>query len=205
VLKAAPEPADAPVMKRTLTIMIAGLTAVFALGACSAGSDAVSDGAKGAIENATGCKVNGSDSNTKVQCKGKNGSGSFSVGSGASLPDGFPKGDVPLPDGKIVSSISTDVNGKPAYNVTVKVNGSVSSAADDYRQALESKGFTVDDNSSFNLGGNGLTAFQAKGTDWDVNVIGAGGTAGNGSANGLVVTVSTHDSTSDTSTSDTTG
>ena len=55
--------------------------------------------------------------------QGKDGKGSFSVGTG-DLPDGFPKGDVPLPDGKIVSSISTEVNGKPAYNVTVKVDGS---------------------------------------------------------------------------------
>ena len=61
--------------------MIAGLTAVFALGACGAANDAVSDGAKGAIESATGCKVNEANKdNTKVECKGKDGKGSFSVG-----------------------------------------------------------------------------------------------------------------------------
>jgi hypothetical protein len=184
-------------MKRTLTIMITGLIAVFALGACGAANDAVSDGAKGAIESATGCKVDEANSdNTKVECKGKNGEGSFSVGTG-DLPDGFPKGDVPLPDGKIVSSISTEVNGKPAYSVTVKVDGSVSGAADDYKTALEGEGFTLDEDSSFSLGGDGgLTAFQAKGTDWDVNVIGAGGTTSD--SNGLVVTVSEHDTTTDT-------
>ena len=185
-------------MKRTLTIMIAGLTAVFALGACGAASDAVGHGAKGAIESATGCKVNGSDKNTKVECKGKDGKGSFSVGDGATLPDGFPKSDVPMPDGKIVSSISSEINGKPAYIVTVKVDGSVGTAADDYKQTLEDKGFTTDDNSSFSLGGSGgLTAFTVTGADWDVHVVGAGGTAGS-EGNGLVVTVATHDSTTDT-------
>ena len=184
-------------MKRTVTIMIAGLTAVFALGACGAANDAVSDGAKGAIESATGCKVSDASKNdTKVQCK--NGKSSFSVGTGQ-LPDGFPESAVPLPQGKIVSGVSTEVNGKPAYNVTVKVDGSVSSAADDYKQALEAKGFTLDANSSFSLGGSGgLTAFKAVGTDWDVNVIGAGGTGGSGDSNGLVVTVTTHDATTDT-------
>lgn len=181
--------------------MIAGLTAVFALGACGAADDAVGNGSKGAIESATGCKVNGNGDKADVKCK--NGKSSFSVGTGADLPDGFPKSDVPLPDGKIVSSVSTEVDGKPAYNITVKVDGSVSTAADDYKAALEDKGFTLDENSSFSLGGSGgLTAFQARGTDWDVNVIGAGGTTG-GDSNALVVTVTTHDSTTDTT--DTTG
>jgi hypothetical protein len=187
-------------MKRTLTIMIAGLSAVFALGACGAATDAVSDGAKGAIEDATGCKVDKANGDkTKVECEGKDGSGSFSVGTG-DLPEGFPKGDVPLPDGKIVSSISTEVDGKPAYNVTVKVDGSVSKAAEDYQSELEGKGFTLDEDSTFSLGGDGgLTAFQAKGTDWDVNVIGAGGSTED--SNGLVVTVTEHDSTTDDTTS----
>jgi len=185
-------------MKRTLTIMIAGLTAVFALGACGSATDAVSKGAQGAIESATGCKVDAhNDKNTKVECKGKNGKGSFSVGTG-DLPDGFPKSDVPLPDGKIVSSISSEISGKPAYIVTVKVDGSVGTAADDYKQTLEDKGFTTDDNSSFSLGGSGgLTAFTVTGANWDVHVVGAGGTAGS-EGNGLVVTVATHDSTTDT-------
>ncbi len=183
-------------MKRTVTIMIAGLTAVFALGACGAATDAVSDGAKGAIESATGCKAEGNGDETKVECEGKDGSGSFSVGTG-DLPDGFPKSDVPLPEGEIVSSLSTDVDGKPAYNVTVKVDGSVSKAAEDYKSELEDKGFTLDEDSSFSLGGSGgLTAFQAKGTDWDVNVIGAGGTTKD--SNALVITVTEHDSTTDT-------
>lgn len=183
-------------MKRTVTIMIAGLIAVFALGACGAANDAVSDGAKGAIESATGCKVDDANKdNTKVQCK--NGKNSFSVGTGE-LPDGFPKADVPLPDGKIASGVSTEVDGKPAYNVTVKIDGSLSTAADDYQRALEDKGFTVDKESSFSLGGSGgLTAFKAVGTDWDVNVIGAGGAAGAGDANALVVTVTTHDPSTD--------
>jgi hypothetical protein len=201
MLKPSHQVADASVMKRTLTIMIAGLTAVFALGACGAASDAVGNGAKGALESATGCKVNGSNKNAKVECKGKNGKGSFSVGDGATVPDGFPKSDVPLPDGKIVSSISTDMNGKPAYVVTVKVDGAVGSTADAYKQTLVDKGFTADDNSSFSLGGSGgITTFKVTSSSWDVNVVGAGGTAG-GSDNGLVVTVSQHDSTTDTTSS----
>jgi hypothetical protein len=185
-------------MKRTLTIMITGLIAVLAFGACGAANDAVSDGAKGAIESATGCKVDEANKdNTKVECKGKDGQGSFSVGTG-DLPDGFPKSDVPLPDGKIVSSISSEINGKPAYIVTVKVGDSVGTAADDYKQTLVDKGFTADEESSFSLGGSGgLTAFTVKDSDWDVHVVGAGGTAGDDS-NGLVVTVATHDPTTDT-------
>lgn len=173
-------------MKRTLTIMIAGLTAVFALGACGAATDAVSDGAKGAIESATGCKANGDGDDATVECK--NDKGSFSAGTGSELPDGFPKGDVPLPDGEIVSSISTEMGGKPAYNVTVQVDGNVNDAADDYRSQLEDDGFTVDDDDSFNLGGSGgFLAFQAEGTEWDVNVVGADGATED--SNGLVITV----------------
>jgi hypothetical protein len=193
-LKGAGRPVDGSGMKRTVTIMIAGLVAVFALGACGAATDAVGDGAKGAIESATGCKANGDGDDAKVECKTDK--GSFSAGAGTELPDGFPKSDVPLPEGEIVSSISTDVDGKAAYNVTVKVDGSVGKAADDYQSELEDKGFTVDGDSSFSIGG-GIVGFQAESSDWDVNVVGAGGTSG-ADSNGLVVTVTEHDSSSDT-------
>ncbi len=194
-LKGGRRGADGSGMKRTVTIMIAGLVAVFALGACGAATDAVGDGAKGAIERATGCKANGSGDETKVECEGKDGKGSFSVGTGE-LPDGFPKSDVPLPDGEIVSSLSTGVDGKTAYSVTIKVDGSVSEAAKAYQSDLTDDGFTLDEDGSFSLGGGGgLTAFQATGTDWDVNVVGAGSGKGE---NALVVTVTEHDSTTDT-------
>jgi hypothetical protein len=154
----------------------------------------VGDGAKGAIESATGCKASGDGNDATVECK--NDKGSFSAGTGTDLPEGFPKGDVPLPEGEIVSSISTEVDGKPAYNVTVKVDGSVDDAAVEYRSELEDKGFTVNDDDSFNLGGSGgFLAFQAESTDWDVNVIGAGGSTKD--SNGLVVTVTEHDSSTD--------
>ena len=128
-------------MRRAAIFVFAGLTATAALAACGGGGSSIaSDTAKKVVENATGCKVNGQDKSTSVQCKGKNGDNSFTVGADAKLPSGFPESAVPVPDGKILSSLSATNNGKPAYNVTVKIDGSVSDAAASYRARARGQG-----------------------------------------------------------------
>jgi hypothetical protein len=178
-------------MRRLRATILVTLVAGLALAACGGGSDVIGKGAEGAIEDATGCDIEGRDEAATVRCEGKNGSGSFSVGSQSELPDGFPKGDVPMPKGDIVSAVATDTDKGKGYNVTVKVDGSLSDAADDYRRELEDAGFTVDDDASFSLGSRdaGITAFKAESTAWDVHVVGSGGGDGNTDINGLNVTV----------------
>jgi hypothetical protein len=181
---------------RTLraTILVTLFTGL-ALAACGGGSDVVSKGAEKAVEDATGCDIDANGDEAKFECENEDGKGSFSVGSNTELPDDFPERDVPLPEGEVISAVSTENDGKQGFNVTVKIDGSLSSAAEDYRTELEDAGFTVDTDSSFSLGSGdaGITAFEAEGSTWDVNVIGSGGGGSNGKTNGLNITVTEHE------------
>jgi hypothetical protein len=60
---------------------------------------------------------------------------------GAEIPKNFPKGDIPLFDGKVVFGGSATSDGSTVWNVSVRVKDAGSFA--DIQSDLEAKGFTV--------------------------------------------------------------
>lgn len=192
-------------VKRAGTATAVGLLAVTTLAACGGGgSDAVSN----AIDKATNGKVKVDKNGNQITIKDKNGSGSATFGGGTELPKGFPKSDVPLPKGGELQAAISPVNrnGKQAFSLSYAFGSSddLEQAADDYKSALEDAGFTIKDGSKFTGSSGSFSAFQATGTDWDVLVVGGGGnSSGSGDAGVLNATVTTHDSSTDTT--DTTG
>ena len=104
----------------------------------------------------TGC---GSDSKTVKTADGskvtvkkdgegltvKNDQGEFSVGQG--LPDGFPKDEVPLVDGKVLSASKGADGTRFVWSVLIQVDSSVDDAAASAKSKLEGAGFTAGENS----------------------------------------------------------
>lgn len=192
-------------VKRAGTATAVVLLGVTTLAACGGGSDAV----KTAIDKATNGKVKVDKNGNQITIKDKNGGGSMSFGGGTDLPKDFPKGDVPLPkNAKLQAAISGDQNGKQYFALTYVVdnNGDLAKVADDYKSALEDAGFKAEGSMDVGGKGGGFSAFTAKGTDWDVSVFSSGGGGSKGQQGGLQVSVTTHDSSTDSSsTTDTTG
>lgn len=94
------------------------------------------------------------------------------------LPEGFPKDDVPLPKGDIVSGTTLGGGNEQVWTVIFNV-GNVEDVADDYRGQLEDAGFQVDDTFSSETapgqeGAGELVSFTATTSDYLVNVFGGG-------------------------------
>jgi len=62
---------------------------------------------------------------------------------GKSVPDDFPKADVPLIDGEVVFGLGVGNDDGKAWNVTIKVSGL--DAADQIKSQLEGAGFSAND------------------------------------------------------------
>ncbi len=169
----------------TTTIMVVGVSA--ALTACGGG------GASNATSATTGT-VGGS-----AQVKGTNaGNDSLSVGNNASLPSGFPKVDVPLPTNATLSGVDGYMtNGAQTWTVILKTSKDASQAVSDYRQQLQSAGYTINDGTAI---GGLLSAFTAVGSKYDVKVIGSGTANSKTNPAGLVLTVASHNPSNDTTT-----
>jgi hypothetical protein len=115
---------------RRLRIAIAILVLLaLALGATGCGAII-----KGVAEKATGVKVDESGDNMTVT--GADGQ-SVTVGEGAELPDGFPT-DVPLYEGKIVTSVKTDTG----FMVSLETPDEATTIYDWYQTEIEAEGWT---------------------------------------------------------------
>jgi hypothetical protein len=163
-------------MRRILLVTALGMAGVLGLAACGGGSSKTIS--------TPGGDVKVSKNGDKVTVEDKNGKGSFSAGSGTELPSGFPKADVPLPDGDLIGAVESKQGDKQVYALTFKLKDAKGSL-DDYKSTVEDKGFTIDSSVSTGAGGG----FRATGTDWDISAYGSNA----GSDNGVVVTVSSHD------------
>jgi hypothetical protein len=94
------------------------------------------------------------------------------------LPDGFPKDDVPLPEGDIVSGTSLGTGSEQTWTVVLRV-GEVEPATDDYRGELEDAGFEIQDTFSSETApgqevSGELVSFIGTSSDYVVNVFGGG-------------------------------
>ncbi len=175
-----------------MTVLASVAAATFLIAACGS----VRSSAERAVEKATGCDVDSKDSQASIECK--DGKGSFSVAGSAKVPDSFPSAEVPLPDGKLISVVSTETNSVTGYNLSYTFKGSLKNAAESYRGDLRAAGFTIDDSDSFSAGDGGITGYSAKGDGWEVTVIGGGGDS-DGDSGVLSVTVVDNDDSSGSS------
>ncbi len=126
---------------------------------------------------------------------GKN--GNITIG-GGSLPDGFPKSDVPLPSNStsdIVSSGSVTASGNDTWTIAYKATKDGAKA---YKSKLEDAGFKADSSYSSGSGSSGSSSYYSLSDGkYDVNVIGATDTKGQAT---LVITVTKAKASSTTST-----
>lgn len=76
---------------------------------------------------------------------------------GGSLPEDYPKDDVPVVDGKVTSGVSVD-QGTRGWSVTLEVDGDPSAVESEAKQLLTAKGFKHTMTS--NAGGVRYTAFE---------------------------------------------
>ncbi|GEM_PF-1498360 len=180
-------------MRRVTTALAVGLAGVLGLAACSSGGSSSKDAAKKILEK-NGVKVK--DNGNSFEFKDKNGSNSLSLGGSTELPKDFPKGDVPLPKGDVVLAATSTSNGKKTYSVTIGTGSDTNAAAEDYQKTLKDAGYKIDNQFSLGGGSSGFSAYTATGTKWDVNVIGANDVGSH--KGGLVITVTPHDTSNDT-------
>ncbi len=103
------------------------------------------------------------------------------------LPDGFPKDDVPVPKGDILSGVSLGSGTEETWTVIFEV-GDLSGAAASYRDKLSGAGYKITDTfSTEDSSGSGeVVSYTATGPKYLVNVFGGGG----GSEDALTVVVS---------------
>lgn len=178
-------------MRRTTAFAAVGLAMLLGLAACGGGKTT----AEKLVDKASNGKVKVDDNGVTVN-DGKGNSATF--GASTELPKDFPTNDVPLPKGKITGSISGTNDGKSGWTLTIETSGSMQDTVDSYRSALESAGYKIENSFNAGSGDNAVSSFTAVGTKYDVNAAGGADTK----TNGIVVTVSTHDASNDTTTTD---
>jgi hypothetical protein len=100
------------------------------------------------------------------------------------LPEGFPSGDVPLPDAEISTGAAVGTGAERNWTIVYPVDD-VASRAERYRARLERAGFTVDESFSTHDASGALASFTAANADYLVTVF-AGGIR---DENALTVTV----------------
>jgi hypothetical protein len=180
-------------LRRLLAITTAGLLMIGVLAGCGGTDDAVDK----AVDAASNGKVRVDKDGNKITVD--DGDSSISIGD-TKLPDDFPKGDVPLPDGGTLKAVvSGKKDGDQYFSLTYAIDGAdLKSAAKDYRSQLEHAGYRIESSSS--IGGNAasFSAFTAIGSDWDVIAYSGGSSAAEGA---LSLQVTTHDPSKDDSSS----
>lgn len=164
---------------RTRSALTAAVVAL-ALVAGGCGGDSAEQQAEDAIKEATGgsadvdindgtmqittdtgnVTVSGDEGSVKIESD----EGTYQMGKGTKLPDGFP-GEVPVPNGELASSMSSD----GTFAVLYKVDD-VKQAFTDYLKALESAGFELSDKSEGEMNGKFFGTVTATGKGWEVGV-----------------------------------
>ncbi len=176
-------------MRKFATVVLAGF---FVIGVAACGGGGSSKTIKTPNGNVT---VDSNGGKIKINGKG----GSVSIG-GGSVPEDFPKSDVPLPDistKDITGGASTKVNGKQQWSISYKT--SEKNAAKDYASKLKDAGYTEDSSSS----AGGYSSAQLSKGKYTVSVSGGSISGANQLIIGVTPNENSDTTTSDTSTSDT--
>lgn len=126
-------------MRFGLRVLLASL-AIIALVATAGCAKLVENAAKGAVENATGVKVD--ESKDGLTISGKDGKGSVSFGDNQKLPERFPS-EVPVYEGNITTSVSAAGNDGQGFVVGIDTPDEVSKVYSWYETALADKGWTI--------------------------------------------------------------
>jgi len=173
-----PGGADDTVGMRTFFLRSAGVTAalllVAGLSACGGSDQAGEELAERIAEKATGGKVDIDRKGERVTIRGEDGDATVDIGSGK-RPGDFPD-EVPLPDGKIVSSVTGSTPDGKTWSLSIKVDDPLD-AIDDYRKDLEAKGFEIT-NSFESSGATANKTFVASNGTWNVTASASKAAAG---------------------------
>src|SRR5690242_2425098 len=122
--------------------------------ACGSGKST----AQKAVEKATNGKVKANDNGGITVNENGN---QVNIG-GSQLPSDFPKSDVPTPSGgTLIASTSNTQDGKKVWLLTYTVKGDTASVMNDYKSALTSAGYRVDNSTSGGGSGASYQAFTA--------------------------------------------
>jgi len=92
------------------------------------------------------------------------------------VPDGFPEGDVPLPDEPVTTGASVGAGNERNWTLVYSVDN-LRRAANSYRSQLERAGFTIEESFSTEDGTGEQTSFTATHDDYIVTAF-AGGIGG---------------------------
>ncbi|MGH9015076.1 MAG: hypothetical protein ACRDZ1_14235 [Acidimicrobiia bacterium] len=151
--------------RRAAVGVVVGTLTIFGIAGCDGDDEVSIPGSEGEIE------VDGDGGEVKI------GDGKGSVSVGEDLPDDFPEG-VPLPEGKIAGSLSSEQGGDQIWTVTFeRIDGDIS----DYRNELEDEGYQIEGDFSGGSGDEEFASFTAVGDDYSVSAA--------GTAQGVVITV----------------
>jgi hypothetical protein len=134
------EPQTTKGSQKKLWYIIGGVLVLIVLGQLVLGGFA-RNGAKGALEQATGGKVDYGAGNTATY---KTDNGSVTVG-GGSLPSNWPSDAPQYPGAKILySGSSNPQTGETGSSVAFQVNATAQTVVDFYKRELTAKGWKID-------------------------------------------------------------
>ena len=191
------------ITKRAATALIAAAL-LAGTTACGAAADKVSEKAgekiaEKAIEDQTGgnADVDISDGGVKVSdgeggsyevdadgnVSGSSGDGSYEMGEGTKLPDGWPKDLEPPSGAKLVSAITTG----DTMSVVANVDGPIRDVYEAVKGQLTDAGYDLSNDSYTSAGGGDFAALSGKGDDYEAVVTLTTDTSG---GSGTVVTMS---------------
>ena len=134
--------------------------------------------------------VNGDGKDAKVTVKGKD-NASFTFNQG-SVPDGFPS-EVPLPKGlKLKTGAGGSKGAKQFFTLGYGLGSKrASDALSDYKDQLESAGFTIKDGGSLSNSGGSFQSLQATGNGWTVIASSIAGGSGDTAVMSVIVSSET--------------
>jgi hypothetical protein len=157
-----------------------------ALTACGGSKSAEEKAAERVAEKLLGDKVDIDRKGDKITFKGEDGDTTVEVGGGK--PKDWPS-DVPLPDGKITSSVSGTTGDGGGWTVTMDV-GDPFEVIDTYREQISGAGFEITQNFETGSGKDRLKSFIAGNSKWTVTA-----TVGTDSSNSKALFVSVMEKT----------
>ncbi len=157
-------------MRRTSARLV-GLTLIVAfapiLTGCGGSKSAEEKTAERVAEKLLGDEVDIDRKGDKITFKGEDGDTTLEVGGGK--PKDWPS-DVPLPDGKVTSSVSGTSGDDGGWTVTMDV-GDPFAVIDEYRDEITGAGFEVTHSVESGSGKDRVKSFIASNSKWTLNAM----------------------------------
>ncbi len=168
-------------VRRICAVCSAGLLVVAFTGCGKVADKVAKKGVEKSIEHSTGGSVDVNSNGNGFSIKDKNGN-EYSAGQANSLPQGWPKAILPVPDGfKIVSSTKLKQSDGMSRSVSAQGKGDPEKIIASYKKGLTSAGYEIQTESQI----GGMNSIAAKKGNTNVSV----GTVGDSGSSDLTVTM----------------